>query len=319
MRNGASGLYDTVDAADFLRGYNEAEFIGRYGKSLETSGFVVLLDTNVDQSILGPAYAATRRLFAHTDEELHRYNGDDIGGQRGFTAYKKERAKTQTTANLMRFWMVGREENRKTSTLLPNIWPNGLVPEFRHAMMAYTRAMETLNMKLLYAQEQYLGLPNGLLQEMMRTGDTIARILHYPKLELNPDGTAKEEESEAVRAYEHEDIGWQTLLPASTSGGLEVMDHDGRWHQVVSPPGSVINNFADTGQAWLNFRAEIKRKLRSTTHRVTNGNGDERFSLPYFVHPDGSTVLDEATGWTALQYLIQRLREIGLIPEDAIL
>jgi isopenicillin N synthase-like dioxygenase len=67
--------------------------------------------------------------------------------------------------------------------------------------------------------------------------------------------------------------------------------------------------------------------LRSTTHRVVNpGNSRERrFSMPFFVHPRAEVPLDPLPGciartggeakyprWTAGEYLLQRLKEIGL-------
>lgn len=53
----------------------------------------------------------------------------------------------------------------------------------------------------------------------------------------------------------------------------------------------------------------------STTHRVINPEGADkaksRISLPLFLHPKPDVVLSEK--YTAHSYLMERLRELGLI------
>ena len=41
--------------------------------------------------------------------------------------------------------------------------------------------------------------------------------------------------------------------------------------------------------------------------------GGARYSMPFFVHPSGEVLLDQATGYTAGEYLRLRLEEIGLV------
>jgi isopenicillin N synthase-like dioxygenase len=124
-----------------------------------------------------------------------------------------------------------------------------------------------------------------------------------------------------VRAAAHEDINLITLLCEATAGGLELLTRSGEWVPVRTGPGEIV---VDSGDMLQNLTNGL---LRSTTHRV--GNPDDsrarRFSMPYFVHPRAEVDLSPLpsciakTGGvpifppiTAGDYLLQRLREIGL-------
>jgi isopenicillin N synthase-like dioxygenase len=131
--------------------------------------------------------------------------------------------------------------------------------------------------------------------------NTLFRVLHYPPL----DATV---EKEAVRAAPHEDINLITLLPAATAPGLQVLDRQGQWHDVSCDPGSIVVNVGDMLQMCT------EEYYRSTTHRVVNpANENEntsRYSMPLFLHPRKDVKLSPTI--TALEYLQQRLREIGI-------
>lgn len=54
----------------------------------------------------------------------------------------------------------------------------------------------------------------------------------------------------------------------------------------------------------------------STTHRVVNPNPEEnveRWTAPFFLHAAPSVVVDTKSGQTSLEYLHERLEEIGLM------
>jgi isopenicillin N synthase-like dioxygenase len=87
--------------------------------------------------------------------------------------------------------------------------------------------------------------------------------------------------------------------------------------------GTIICNVGDMLQRLTNH------VLPSTTHRVVNPKGDaaksSRYSIPFFMHPNPDMSLDALPQCvtdenpkrdepiTANEYLMQRLREIGLI------
>ncbi len=132
---------------------------------------------------------------------------------------------------------------------------------------------------------------------------TLLRIIHSPPLK-------GDEPVGAIRAAEHEDINLITILPASDEPGLETKDMNGNWHAVPCDPGMIVVNAGDPLQMCSNFY------YKSTTHRVCNPGTQRkhlpRYSFPLFLHAKGDVVLDTKTGFTSKEYLIQRLRELGL-------
>ena len=154
-----------------------------------------------------------------------------------------------------------------------------------------------------------LDLPEDHFTEQVKGGNSILRVLHYPPA---PDAPA-----DAPRAGSHEDINLITLLVGSSADGLEVLDMDGDWIPVRAHSQHLTVNVGDMLQ---NFTGGV---LRSTTHRVVlpegEGRSKSRFSLPFFLHPQGSMPLDPVMGdreahpcWTAEAFLNHRLKEIGL-------
>ena len=136
--------------------------------------------------------------------------------------------------------------------------------------------------------------------------ETLMRPLHYPPLAGPlPPGS--------VRAAAHEDINLITLLPIATAPGLEILDPQGCWTTVPGDSGDLIINVGDM------LALASHGHYRSTTHRVVNPVGTaaqrSRFSLPLFLHPRREVVL--AGPITAHTYLLERLRELGLLKSEA--
>jgi isopenicillin N synthase-like dioxygenase len=149
---------------------------------------------------------------------------------------------------------------------------------------------------------------------MIEDGNSILRIIHYPALrDRYLEG--------GVRSSAHEDINLITLLPAATGSGLQLLDREGRWHPVDGLAGEIV---ADAGDM---LSRHVNLKIPSTTHRVVNPDSPDavRYSMPFFCHPRPEVLLDcpesllepgETKRFepiTAHAFLMQRLREIGLI------
>ena len=141
---------------------------------------------------------------------------------------------------------------------------------------------------------------------MASTKNTLFRIIHYPPINncLTTDG---------VRAAAHEDINLITILPPGTAEGLQVRTIDGQWLPVDAKPNQVVINVGDMLQALT------KQYLVSTCHRVVNPEDltKPRYSMPLFLHPYDDVWLSEEYP-TANQYLIERLRELGLIKDKEV-
>lgn len=309
----------TVHLAQFEEGgpRDRVDFVRRLGDSLRDTGFVKVAGHRVETVDVQGAYAAARAFFALPEEAKRRYFVEGAGGARGFTPFGSEHAKDNPVGDLKEFWHVGQElpAGHPLKALYgDNLWPEAEVPGFKAHTLALYRALEACADTLLEALALYLGLPERSLADMIVDGNSILRIIHYPALrDRYLEG--------GVRSSAHEDINLITLLPAATGAGLQLQDREGHWHAVDAEEGEIV---ADAGDM---LSRHVNLKIPSTTHRVVNPDSPDavRYSMPFFCHPRPEVVLDcpesllgpgETRRFppiTAQAFLLQRLREIGLI------
>ena len=310
---------ETVHLSQFREGSpkDRAEFIRVLGDSFRHTGFVKVAGHTVRQADVDGTYDAARAFFALPEAAKRRYFVEGGGGARGFTSFGSEHAKDNPVGDLKEFWHVGQElpaEHPLKAVYGDNLWPEAEVPGFKAHALALYRALETCAGTLLEALALYLGPPERSLADMIVEGNSILRIIHYPAL--------KDRYIEGgVRSSAHEDINLITLLPAATDSGLQLLGRDGTWRAVDGLAGEIVADAGDMLSRHLNL------KIPSTTHRVINPDDPEavRYSMPFFCHPRPEVLLDcpdallepgEAKRFepiTAHAFLLQRLREIGLI------
>ncbi|GLH73686.1 oxidoreductase [Geothrix limicola] len=310
---------ETVHLSQFREGSarERADFIRVLGDSFRHTGFVKVAGHRVQQTDVDGAYEAARAFFALPEETKRRYQVPGGGGARGFTSFGSEHAKDNPVGDLKEFWHVGQElpaGHPLHAAYGDNLWPEAEVPSFKAHTLALYHALEDCAGTLLEALALYLSLPERSLADMILDGNSILRLIHYPAL--------KDRYLEGgVRSSAHEDINLITLLPAATDSGLQLLDRDGVWRAVDGLAGEIVADAGDMLSRHLNL------KIPSTTHRVINPDSAEavRYSMPFFCHPRPEVVLDcpealleagEAKRFepiTAHAFLMQRLREIGLI------
>jgi len=278
----------------------------------------VISDHPIAQGVIDRAVAASKAFFDLPEAVKDKYHDAEGGRQRGYTPFGTENAKGNAAADQKEFWHTGRDladdsPYRATMKDTPAV-PE--VAEFDAATRDFYAAMDAFGAQLLRAVALHLGLPESWFDDKVENGNSILRLLHYPpQKNPPPQGT--------VRAGAHEDINTITLLIGAEEAGLELLDKQGNWRAVTPKPGELAVNIGDMLQRLTNNR------LPSTTHRVVNPaperRGFSRYSMPFFLHfrPDYAIeTLPSCIGdahpdlypepITAHDYLMQRLREIGL-------
>lgn len=153
----------------------------------------------------------------------------------------------------------------------PNAWPSGLT-EFKSVMNGYHAAMVGLGRRLLRSFAIALDVEETYFNSHFQKPIAQIRLLRYPPapphhLPLNGAG-------------EHTDFGWLTMILQDKTGGLEVLDRDGRWIDALPIPGTFVVNVGDLMQRWTNDR------YIATFHRVMNRARHERYSAAFFMDPD---------------------------------
>jgi isopenicillin N synthase-like dioxygenase len=283
------------------------------GAAFADTGFAVLTEHGIDPVAIARTDAAMRDLFALPDTVKRSYAGS-AGGARGMTPFGIETAKDAGTPDLKEFWHVGRDVPVPTASMPVNIWPAEL-PDFAPAMRELFVALDAAGARVLRAVAVHLGLAPDYFEPLVRHGNSILRLLHYPPVAAGAAG---------LRSSAHEDINVITLLLGAEEAGLQLLGRDGMWRDIEVPPGAMVCNIGDMLQRLTNNR------LPSTTHRVVNPaperRGFARYSTPFFLHFAPEVVIRTLPGCidaahpdlyplpiSADAYLQQRLREIGLL------
>lgn len=277
-----------LQAIDYNSDTAQQDFV----KSLRETGFGVLKNHPIQQSLVSAIYQEWQTFFNSEEKHQYRYNK---GTQDGFfPADVSETAKGHTKKDIKEYF---------------HYYPWGQCPPAHKAMLAQYYAEAThLAAELLAWVEKHSPADvakhySQSLSSMVDGSDqTLLRVLHYPPLK-------GDEELGAIRAGAHEDINLLTILPSANEPGLQVKAKDGTWMDVPCDFGTLIINIGDM------LQEASGGYFPSTSHRVINPEGADktksRISLPLFLHPKPEVVLSERH--TAKSYLHERLVELGVI------
>lgn len=298
---------------------DKAAFADKLGKSFRETGFAVITGHPVAQSVIDANLAATKAFFTLSEDVKEKYHDAPGGRQRGYTPFGTENAKGQKQADLKEFWHTGRDlppgsPYRTTMKDTPSVEE---VADFDRATRALYASLDDFGADLLKGVALHLGLPETWFADKVNFGNSILRLLHYPP-QMNPPPEG------SVRAGAHEDINVITLLLGAEEAGLEVKHRSGAWLAVNPPPGALVINCGDMLQRYTGGI------LPSTTHRVVNPAPERsrfpRYSTPFFLHFNQDFLIEALPGClaeggkaekpiTAQDFLMERLREIGLVKE----
>ena len=310
----------TLDLSDFTSGSPEKrkEFTNNLGEIYSEIGFVAIKNHGFSAEVQKNIYAVIQQFFSLSDDVKQKYDGYFSGGQRGYTGKGKEHAAGRNTGDLKEFYHIGKHLPKETSShYQANIFPVE-TPEFETLTLQTYHALESIGKTMLSAIALFLGLDENHFADKVNKGLSILRPIHYFPID-NPSTIPPD----AVRAAEHGDINLITLLMGASAEGLQVKRRDGKWISVTTLPDCLVVNVGDMLERYTNG------VLRSTIHRVVNPPVEKmntsRYSIPFFMHANPDMRLDalpqcitpenpkKYPDSTAEEFLMQRLREIGLI------
>jgi isopenicillin N synthase-like dioxygenase len=264
----------------------------RIDQANRSSGFLVLAGHGVPQSLLTEMYDVTKAFFNLPDVDKNRLRSADPAVSRGYMPPKSRAlAHThgkRTPADLVEFFSVGAPHvpagdpyfhpDNAGVNFRPNLWP-AEPAGFRDVWTRYYTAMEALAAEVMRLFALALDLDEDYFDNKIDKHISNLFANHCPEVTEEP-------EPGQLRSGEHTDYGSLTLLHQQDDvGGLEVFV-DGVWHPVDPVPGAFVVNIGDLMARWTNDR------WISTLHRVRNGDGARRISLPFFCQPNYDTVIE---------------------------
>ncbi|KAB2050018.1 hypothetical protein ERO13_A13G196100v2 [Gossypium hirsutum] len=167
----------------------------------------------------------------------------------------------------------------------PNVWPeDGLLPGWRQTMEKFHHQALEVAKAVARIIALALGLEVDFFDKPEMLGKPIAtlRLLHY-------GGQVSDPSKGIYGAGAHSDYGLITLLATDAVMGLQICkDKDAKpqiWEYVAPVKGAFIVNLGDMLERWSNCI------FKSTLHRVL-GNGQERYSIAYFVEPSHDCLVE---------------------------
>lgn len=307
-----------LDLSRFNEGnaLEQALFVEGLGNAFRETGFVIIKNHGVSKTLVQDFYETSKAFFELPLAIKKQYEIPDLAGQRGYTSFGKEKAKGSEVPDLKEFFQIGQtvRDNDPIKEKYPANVVTTALPAFSQLGEALYASFEKTGATLLRAIALFLELEEDYFEDKIHNGNSILRAIHYPPITQEP--------SSAVRAEQHEDINLITLLVGASAGGLEVLTMQNDWLPIIPGEDEIVVNVGDMLQRLTN------NYLKSTTHRVVNPPREEwhlpRLSIPFFLHPRMEmdlTCLDNCVSdehpiqyesITAIEYLEERLREIGL-------
>jgi len=303
-------LLSYINGSDF----QQAEFVSKLYSGIKDYGFIILTDHTITKDVMDAGYVASKEFFNLETELKSECISEAGGGQRGYTPFGTEHAKDNPHKDLKEFYHIGREvaSDHQFSKYYPNnIYPKQ-VESFKGALDHLYSELDNTSNILLEALGRALDVPKSYFKDMIDTGNSVLRAIHYPPVgEAPPVGS--------IRAAAHGDINLITILMGATASGLQLQDRDGTWLDVNSKEGQLV---VDSGDMLSRITNDI---IPATIHRVINPEDSKtaRFSMPFFVHPHPEAMLEciPSCVGTGVKYppisshdcLTERLKDIGLM------
>jgi isopenicillin N synthase-like dioxygenase len=251
------------------------------GQASEEIGFYFIANHGVAQSLIDRVFAETER-FHHLPLERKmtvQAKGEPVGYlQLGGQTQRAEMYGTRSNhpdrsaSYYVRNEFAPDHPDRvaKKPWVSENRWPADL-PGFRETCLEYFDTLAALMRRLLPLQALALDLPSDYFDAHPAFQPLTAtlRLLHYPPRDPMNEGQ--------YGIGPHTDFTHCTILAQAQKPGLEILTRSGEWIPAPAHDGMFLVNNADLLQRWTNDR------FRSAPHRVFNLEGDERFSIPFFV------------------------------------
>ncbi|MFJ5679308.1 isopenicillin N synthase family dioxygenase [Streptomyces sp. NPDC093097] len=235
-------------------------------RAARTVGFMQIKGHGVAEAAARAFAAALDAFFALPMAEKKALRAPSPDVNRGYTPPRTEQLSLSlgvaaAAEDLFEAFNVGAEAAAFPGLDLPeahypaNLWPT--LPGFREAVEEWCAQAGGLARRLTGIFAHALGLAADYFAPFTDHSLDVLRMNHYalPDRELRVEGGQ-------MGMGAHTDYGIVTVLWADRIPGLQILDTEGRWHDVLPEPGCLLVNLGDLLARWTNDR------WLSTMHRV---------------------------------------------------
>jgi isopenicillin N synthase-like dioxygenase len=265
------GLLDvpTIDLSLFRDGTAEqrAQVATQVDEAARTVGFLQVVGHAIPAGVEAGLTAAMDGFFGLPMWQKKALRPASTELNRGYTPPKAERLSLSLgvdspAADLFEAFNIGKEAEDFPGLGLdemqyaPNLWP--LRPEsFEPAVLAWFGQAARVAREITRVMAVALGLDQNYFAGYQDHSLDVLRMNNYrvpqAPTQLEPD---------QIGMGAHTDYGIVTVLWADPIPGLQILDSEGVWHDVVPGPGALLVNLGDLLARWTNDR------WISTLHRV---------------------------------------------------
>ncbi|CAH8358098.1 unnamed protein product [Eruca vesicaria subsp. sativa] len=253
------------------------------------SGFFYVINHGLSEELENETFKQSKKLFALPLEQKMKVLRNKKN--RGYSPVLDQTLdpENQVNGDYKECFFIGIEcpeddPNGDKPFYSPNTWPDpDVLPGWKETMEKYhqeaLKVCKSISRILAMALDldvDYFDTP-----EMLGNPIAVMRLLHYE---------GKSDPSKGIYACgAHSDFGMMTLLATDGVMGLQICkDKDAKprkWEYVPSIKGAYIVNLGDLLERWSNGL------FKSTLHRVL-GNGQDRYSIPFFVKPSHDCMVE---------------------------
>jgi isopenicillin N synthase-like dioxygenase len=285
-----------IDLAVFRDGTAEerAAVASQLDQAARTVGFMQVVGHAIPAEVESGLTSAMDGFFGLPMWQKKALRPASTEMNRGYTPPKAERLSlslgVDSPADLFEAFNVGKAAEDFPGLGLdevqyaPNLWP--LRPEtFEHDVKTWFRQAARVSREITTVMAVALGLNENYFSGYQDHSLDVLRMNNY---RVPPAPTQLEPGQVGMGA--HTDYGIVTVLWADPILGLQILDSDGVWHDVVPAPGALLVNLGDLLARWTNDR------WISTLHRVlppTDGEGQlvRRRSAAFFHDGNADAVI----------------------------
>ncbi|MFI5957399.1 isopenicillin N synthase family dioxygenase [Cryptosporangium sp. NPDC051539] len=292
----------TVDVSPYLEDPSDANAARRVAVAAQLDracrevGFIQIVGHGVDHATIDGFASALDEFFALDDVTKARYRGPS-GSNRGYTPPKSASLSMSLgipPANMRNdfyeAFTIGREVDDYPHLDLPegtyprNLWP-AEAPSFPAAVARYNEAVTAVSRAILWAFADALGVGRPFFESLIDHSIDTLKMNNYALPEMSFDVA-----EELIGMGAHTDFGILTVLWADRVAGLQILDKEGTWHDVMPDPGAFLVNLGDAMARWTNDQ------WLSTIHRVNppivQGRVQRRRSAAFFLDGNYDGVIE---------------------------